>query len=74
MELWTQSSCNTFDSFRRSHYGCTSGIDVVYNESMIFLGWWGVLCIMGFEIQDFVELGHCAQGDSCILAVVLIRL
>ena len=32
-----------------------------------------VLCIMGF-CQDFVELGHCAQGDSCILVVVLRRL
>ena len=40
------------------------------------LGWWSVIVTVmhhGF-CQDFMELGHCAQGDSCILVVVLIRL
>ena len=50
-----------------------SGIDSIQRVDDL-LEMVSVFCIMGFEIQDFVELGHCAQGDSCILVVVLIRL
>ena len=78
MELWTQSSCNTFDSFRRSHYGCTSCIDVVYYpkhpKSMIFLRWF--LCFASWDLKSRISWswGHCAQGDSCILVAVLIKI